>query len=153
MCWGVPGGASQDNALSSLNRLAEKYRECLSSKEKILKEIEVKKEYLSSLQPRLNSIMQVRGSPQPATSLALTGPPPPSGLGPPAAAVPCGWVCWSVSLEQSARMVPSAGPQLAWSGCVLCGGNAGRVGSGTHIYIHLGVFTQRLSWVKHFHRL
>lgn len=40
-------------------RLAEKYKECLSSKEKILKEIEVKKEYLSSLQPRLNSIMQV----------------------------------------------------------------------------------------------
>uniref|UniRef100_A0A8I6AF30 THO complex subunit 5 n=1 Tax=Rattus norvegicus TaxID=10116 RepID=A0A8I6AF30_RAT len=38
--------------------LAEKYRECLSNKEKILKEIEVKKEYLSSLQPRLNSIMQ-----------------------------------------------------------------------------------------------
>lgn len=41
-------------------RLAEKYRECLTSKEKILKEIEVKKEYLSSLQPRLNSIMQVQ---------------------------------------------------------------------------------------------
>lgn len=40
-------------------RLAEKYKECLTSKEKILKEIEVKKEYLSSLQPRLNSIMQV----------------------------------------------------------------------------------------------
>uniref|UniRef100_A0A2K5U7V8 THO complex subunit 5 n=1 Tax=Macaca fascicularis TaxID=9541 RepID=A0A2K5U7V8_MACFA len=39
-------------------KLAEKYRECLSNKEKILKEIEVKKEYLSSLQPRLNSIMQ-----------------------------------------------------------------------------------------------
>uniref|UniRef100_A0A8D2MS63 THO complex subunit 5 n=1 Tax=Zonotrichia albicollis TaxID=44394 RepID=A0A8D2MS63_ZONAL len=39
-------------------RLAEKYKECLTSKEKILKEIEVKKEYLSSLQPRLNSIMQ-----------------------------------------------------------------------------------------------
>lgn len=42
-------------------RLAEKYKECLTSKEKILKEIEVKKEYLSSLQPRLNSIMQVPG--------------------------------------------------------------------------------------------
>lgn len=40
-------------------RLAERYKECLTSKEKILKEIEVKKEYLSSLQPRLNSIMQV----------------------------------------------------------------------------------------------
>ncbi|KFW71241.1 THO complex subunit 5, partial [Pygoscelis adeliae] len=39
-------------------RLAEKYRECLTSKEKILKEIEVKKEYLSSLQPPVNSIMQ-----------------------------------------------------------------------------------------------
>uniref|UniRef100_A0A803VTM8 THO complex subunit 5 n=1 Tax=Ficedula albicollis TaxID=59894 RepID=A0A803VTM8_FICAL len=39
-------------------KLAEKYKECLTSKEKILKEIEVKKEYLSSLQPRLNSIMQ-----------------------------------------------------------------------------------------------
>lgn len=50
------------SALSSSNRLAEKYQECLSSKEKILKEIEVKKEYLSSLQPRLNSIMQVRVS-------------------------------------------------------------------------------------------
>lgn len=47
-------------------RLAEKYRECLSNKEKILKEIEVKKEYLSSLQPRLNSIMQV--------SMALPSP-------------------------------------------------------------------------------
>lgn len=60
-CVGVSLGASQDSALSSLHRLAEKYRECLSNKEKILKEIEVKKEYLSSLQPRLNSIMQVRG--------------------------------------------------------------------------------------------
>ncbi|XP_009328133.1 PREDICTED: THO complex subunit 5 homolog [Pygoscelis adeliae] len=39
-------------------KLAEKYRECLTSKEKILKEIEVKKEYLSSLQPPVNSIMQ-----------------------------------------------------------------------------------------------
>lgn len=73
MCWGVPGGASQDNALSSLNRLAEKYRECLSSKEKILKEIEVKKEYLSSLQPRLNSIMQVRGSHGPSPPWLLLG--------------------------------------------------------------------------------
>uniref|UniRef100_A0A452REY2 THO complex subunit 5 n=1 Tax=Ursus americanus TaxID=9643 RepID=A0A452REY2_URSAM len=47
-----------DSGVSFPNRLAEKYRECLSNKEKILKEIEVKKEYLSSLQPRLNSIMQ-----------------------------------------------------------------------------------------------
>lgn len=86
-----PWGASQDSALSSLNRLAEKYRECLSNKEKILKEIEVKKEYLSSLQPRLNSIMQVRVSPQPATSLAFTWPSPPSDLGPPAATLPCGF--------------------------------------------------------------
>jgi hypothetical protein len=44
-------------------RLAEKYRECLSNKEKILKEIEVKRDYLSSLQPRLNSIMQVSVAP------------------------------------------------------------------------------------------
>ena len=50
-------------------RLAEKYRECLSNKEKILKEIEVKKEYLSSLQPRLNSIMQV------SAALLYTGQP------------------------------------------------------------------------------
>ncbi|ETE57247.1 hypothetical protein L345_17040, partial [Ophiophagus hannah] len=33
-------------------------RKRLANKEKILKEIEVKKEYLSNLQPRLNSIMQ-----------------------------------------------------------------------------------------------
>nr|XP_013799136.1 PREDICTED: THO complex subunit 5 homolog [Apteryx mantelli mantelli] len=49
MCGGNP---------SPIPRLAEKYKECLANKEKILKEIEVKKEYLSSLQPRLNSIMQ-----------------------------------------------------------------------------------------------
>lgn len=109
---GCPWGASLDSALSSLNRLAEKYRECLSNKEKILKEIEVKKEYLSSLQPRLNSIMQVRVSPQAATSLACTWLSPPSDLRPPAAASPCGF-CRSVSLERSARMVPSAGAQLA----------------------------------------
>ncbi|KAG8145920.1 putative THO complex subunit 5-like protein [Naja naja] len=41
-----------------LSWLAEKYEESLANKEKILKEIEVKKEYLSNLQPRLNSIMQ-----------------------------------------------------------------------------------------------
>uniref|UniRef100_A0A8C9LSH1 THO complex 5 n=1 Tax=Piliocolobus tephrosceles TaxID=591936 RepID=A0A8C9LSH1_9PRIM len=51
--------ARLDWELEQRKRLAEKYRECLSNKEKILKEIEVKKEYLSSLQPRLNSIMQV----------------------------------------------------------------------------------------------
>lgn len=50
--------ARLDWELEQRKRLAEKYRECLSNKEKILKEIEVKKEYLSSLQPRLNSIMQ-----------------------------------------------------------------------------------------------
>ncbi|KFM05559.1 THO complex subunit 5, partial [Aptenodytes forsteri] len=50
--------ARLDWELEQRKRLAEKYRECLTSKEKILKEIEVKKEYLSSLQPRLNSIMQ-----------------------------------------------------------------------------------------------
>ncbi|XP_008938530.1 PREDICTED: THO complex subunit 5 homolog [Merops nubicus] len=50
--------ARLDWELEQRKRLAEKYKECLSSKEKILKEIEVKKEYLSSLQPRLNSIMQ-----------------------------------------------------------------------------------------------
>lgn len=40
-------------------RLAEQYKESLSSKEKIQKGIEVKKEHLSSLQPGLNAIMQV----------------------------------------------------------------------------------------------
>ncbi|XP_054853008.1 THO complex subunit 5 homolog isoform X1 [Eublepharis macularius] len=47
-----------DWELEQRKRLAEKYKECLANKEKILKEIEVKKEYLSNLQPRLNSIMQ-----------------------------------------------------------------------------------------------
>uniref|UniRef100_K7FFP2 THO complex 5 n=1 Tax=Pelodiscus sinensis TaxID=13735 RepID=K7FFP2_PELSI len=51
--------ARLDWELEQRKRLAEKYKECLASKEKILKEIEVKREYLSSLQPRLNSIMQV----------------------------------------------------------------------------------------------
>lgn len=50
--------ARLDWELEQRKRLVEKYRECLSNKEKILKETEVKKEYLSSLQPRLNSIMQ-----------------------------------------------------------------------------------------------
>ncbi|ELW70177.1 THO complex subunit 5 like protein [Tupaia chinensis] len=44
--------------LEQQKRLAEKYRECLSNKEKILKETEMKKKYLSSLQPCLNSIRQ-----------------------------------------------------------------------------------------------
>lgn len=48
-----------NNHVPLLGRLAEKYKESLANKEKILKEIEVKKEYLSNLQPRLNSIMQV----------------------------------------------------------------------------------------------
>lgn len=52
-------GPSGANRIPTLRRLAERYKECLTIKEKILKEIEVKKEYLSSLQPRLNSIMQV----------------------------------------------------------------------------------------------
>nr|XP_033812868.1 THO complex subunit 5 homolog isoform X1 [Geotrypetes seraphini] len=47
-----------DWELEQRKRLAEKYKECQASKEKILKDIEVKKEYLSSLQPRLNAIMQ-----------------------------------------------------------------------------------------------
>lgn len=47
-----------DWELEQRKRLAEKYQECLANKEKILKDIEVKKEYLSNLQPRLNSIMQ-----------------------------------------------------------------------------------------------
>lgn len=41
-------------------RLAEKYKESLSTKEKIQKSIEVKKEHLRSLQPGLNNIMQVK---------------------------------------------------------------------------------------------
>lgn len=48
-------------------RLAEKYKESLASKEKILKEIEVKKEYLNSLQPQLHNIMQVMYSTKAAT--------------------------------------------------------------------------------------
>ncbi|KAM4053350.1 THO complex subunit 5 isoform 2-T2 [Anomaloglossus baeobatrachus] len=47
-----------DWELEQRKRLAEKYKESLASKEKILKEIEVKKEYLNSLQPQLHSIMQ-----------------------------------------------------------------------------------------------
>ncbi|XP_029475607.1 THO complex subunit 5 homolog isoform X3 [Rhinatrema bivittatum] len=50
--------ARLDWELEQRKRLAEKYKQCLANKEKILKEIDVKKEYLSSLQPRLNTIMQ-----------------------------------------------------------------------------------------------
>ncbi|XP_061117754.1 THO complex subunit 5 homolog isoform X2 [Conger conger] len=50
--------ARLDWELEQRKRLAEKYKESLASKEKILKGIEVKKEYLSSLQPGLNAIMQ-----------------------------------------------------------------------------------------------
>uniref|UniRef100_A0A8C5M0X0 THO complex subunit 5 n=1 Tax=Leptobrachium leishanense TaxID=445787 RepID=A0A8C5M0X0_9ANUR len=50
--------ARLDWELEQRKRLAEKYKESLASKEKILKEIDVKKEYLNSLQPQLNSIMQ-----------------------------------------------------------------------------------------------
>ncbi|MGH0140549.1 UNVERIFIED_CONTAM: hypothetical protein FKN15_030757 [Acipenser sinensis] len=47
-----------DWELEQRKRLAEKYKESLASKEKIMKSIEIKKEYLSSLQPRLTEIMQ-----------------------------------------------------------------------------------------------
>ncbi|XP_060641269.2 THO complex subunit 5 homolog [Anolis sagrei] len=50
--------ARLDWELEQRKRLAEKYKEGLSQKETILKEIEVKKEYLTNLQPRLHSIMQ-----------------------------------------------------------------------------------------------
>ncbi|XP_078523315.1 THO complex subunit 5 isoform X1 [Lissotriton helveticus] len=50
--------ARLDWELEQRKRLAEKYKESLASREKILKAIEIKKEYLSSLQPRLNNIMQ-----------------------------------------------------------------------------------------------
>lgn len=50
--------ARLDWELEQRQRLAEKYKESLASKEKILKEIEVKKEYLNSLQPQLHNIMQ-----------------------------------------------------------------------------------------------
>ncbi|XP_066545545.1 THO complex subunit 5 homolog [Amia ocellicauda] len=50
--------ARLDWELEQRKRLAEKYKDSLASKEKILKSIEIKKEYLSSLQPGLNAIMQ-----------------------------------------------------------------------------------------------
>ncbi|XP_062307686.1 THO complex subunit 5 homolog [Osmerus eperlanus] len=50
--------ARLDWELEQRKRLAEQYRNSQSSKEKILKAIEVKKEHLNSLQPGLNAIMQ-----------------------------------------------------------------------------------------------
>ncbi|KAK5910149.1 hypothetical protein CesoFtcFv8_004011 [Champsocephalus esox] len=50
--------ARLDWELEQRKRLAEKYKECQSTKEKIQKSIEVKKEHLTSLQPGLNAIMQ-----------------------------------------------------------------------------------------------
>uniref|UniRef100_A0A4W3HHT0 THO complex 5 n=1 Tax=Callorhinchus milii TaxID=7868 RepID=A0A4W3HHT0_CALMI len=50
--------ARLDWELEQRKRLAEQYKESLTSKEKILKDIDIKKEYLSSLQPRLTNIMQ-----------------------------------------------------------------------------------------------
>ena len=56
MLCGLPGWLS---SVVWVARLAEQYRNSQSSKEKILKAIEVKKEHLNSLQPGLNAIMQV----------------------------------------------------------------------------------------------
>uniref|UniRef100_A0A3B5MGE4 THO complex 5 n=1 Tax=Xiphophorus couchianus TaxID=32473 RepID=A0A3B5MGE4_9TELE len=50
--------ARLDWELEQRKRLAEKYEESQSTKEKIQKTIEVKKEHLISLQPGLNAIMQ-----------------------------------------------------------------------------------------------
>uniref|UniRef100_A0A3Q1HK53 THO complex 5 n=1 Tax=Anabas testudineus TaxID=64144 RepID=A0A3Q1HK53_ANATE len=50
--------ARLDWELEQRKRLAEKYKESLTTKEKIQKTIEVKKEHLRSLQPGLNNIMQ-----------------------------------------------------------------------------------------------
>ncbi|XP_020776591.1 THO complex subunit 5 homolog isoform X1 [Boleophthalmus pectinirostris] len=50
--------ARLDWELEQRKRLAEKYKESLTTKEKIQKSIEVKKEHLASLQPGLNAIMQ-----------------------------------------------------------------------------------------------
>lgn len=50
--------ARLDWELEQRKRLAEKYSESQTTKEKIQKSIEVKKEHLSSLQPGLNAIMQ-----------------------------------------------------------------------------------------------
>uniref|UniRef100_A0A8C2WBW1 THO complex 5 n=1 Tax=Cyclopterus lumpus TaxID=8103 RepID=A0A8C2WBW1_CYCLU len=50
--------ARLDWELEQRKRLAEKYKESQTTKEKIQKSIEVKKEHLTSLQPGLNAIMQ-----------------------------------------------------------------------------------------------
>ncbi|XP_062858868.1 THO complex subunit 5 homolog [Trichomycterus rosablanca] len=50
--------ARLDWELEQRKRLAEQYKSSLCTKEKILKGIELKKEYLSSLQPGLQAIMQ-----------------------------------------------------------------------------------------------
>ncbi|XP_029998887.1 THO complex subunit 5 homolog [Sphaeramia orbicularis] len=50
--------ARLDWELEQRKRLAEKYKESQTTKEKIQKSIEVKKEHLRSLQPGLNAIMQ-----------------------------------------------------------------------------------------------
>uniref|UniRef100_A0AAR2LC13 THO complex subunit 5 homolog n=1 Tax=Pygocentrus nattereri TaxID=42514 RepID=A0AAR2LC13_PYGNA len=50
--------ARLDWELEQRKRLAEQYKSSLCSKEKILKGIELKKEYLGSLQPGLQAIMQ-----------------------------------------------------------------------------------------------
>ncbi|CAL9708300.1 unnamed protein product [Knipowitschia caucasica] len=50
--------ARLDWELEQRKRLAEKYKESLTTKEKIQKSIEVKKEHLESLHPGLNAIMQ-----------------------------------------------------------------------------------------------
>uniref|UniRef100_A0A8B9JDU3 THO complex 5 n=1 Tax=Astyanax mexicanus TaxID=7994 RepID=A0A8B9JDU3_ASTMX len=50
--------ARLDWELEQRKRLAEQYKSSLCSKEKILKGIELKKEYLGSLQPGLHAIMQ-----------------------------------------------------------------------------------------------
>ncbi|CAL8327231.1 unnamed protein product [Arctogadus glacialis] len=50
--------ARLDWELEQRKRLAEKYSESQTTKEKIAKSIEVKKEHLGSLQPGLNAIMQ-----------------------------------------------------------------------------------------------
>ncbi|KAF4081453.1 hypothetical protein AMELA_G00161530 [Ameiurus melas] len=50
--------ARLDWELEQRKRLAEQYKSSLCTKEKILKGIELKKEYLSSLQPGLHAIMQ-----------------------------------------------------------------------------------------------
>ncbi|XP_060894043.1 THO complex subunit 5 homolog [Labrus mixtus] len=50
--------ARLDWELEQRKRLAEQYKESQSTKEKIQKSIEVKKEHLTSLQPGLNAIMQ-----------------------------------------------------------------------------------------------